>query len=211
MPRTVTLSRKAIKPAVVICAVLLSLQVLGEEMSAPEAVPARAPSPSATETPLQEVIVTARKQTERLQDVPMSVAAVSAQDIQKTGAISLSDLGHEVAGLTVVSAAPGQNVITLRGLSGNNTVGFYIDDTPLTLGIGNAVQPTNYDMDPALFDLSRVEVLRGPQGTLYGAAPSAARFATSRISRISLRRTPLRRRLSRIRMAGGSIRRSTDS
>jgi iron complex outermembrane receptor protein len=170
VPRTVTLSRKAIKPAVVICAVLLSLQVLGEETSAPEAVPARAQSPSATETPLQEVIVTARKKTERLQDVPMSVAVVSAQEIEKTGAINLNDLGREVAGLTVVSAAPGQNVITLRGLSGNNTVGLYVDETPLTIGIGNAVQPTNYDLDAALFDLSRVEVLRGPQGTLYGAS-----------------------------------------
>lgn len=119
---------------------------------------------------LQEITVTARKTTERLQDVPMSVAVVNAQLIEKTGAISLSDLGHEVAGLSVVSAAPGQNVITLRGLSGNNTVGLYLDDTPLTVGIGNAVQPTNFDMDAALFDLSRVEVLRGPQGTLYGAS-----------------------------------------
>ena len=73
-------------------------------------------------------------------------------------------------GLTIVSAAPGQNSITLRGLSGNYTVGFYLDDTPLTVGIGNAEQPNNFDMDPALFDLDRVEVLRGPQGTLYGAS-----------------------------------------
>ena len=154
--------------AAVICAVLLSSQARGAEVVAPdENAPALTTADS--KESLQEVIVTARKRTERLQDVPMSVAAVSAQDIQKAGAISLSDLGHEVAGLTVVSAAPGQNVITLRGLSGNNTVGFYIDDTPLTIGIGNAVQLTNYVMDPALFDLSRVEVLRGPQGTLYGA------------------------------------------
>jgi iron complex outermembrane receptor protein len=154
--------------AVVTCAILLSSQALGAGTVAPDE---NAPALTTADSRelLQEVIVTARKRTERLQDVPMSVAVVSAQDIQKTGAISLSDLGHEVAGLTVVSAAPGQNVITLRGLSGNNTVGFYIDDTPLTIGIGNAVQPTNYVMDPALFDLSRVEVLRGPQGTLYGA------------------------------------------
>jgi iron complex outermembrane receptor protein len=118
---------------------------------------------------LEEIVVTARKVTERLQDVPMSVAVVNAQTLERTGAIDLVDLGRQVAGLTVVSAAPGQNVITVRGLSGNNTVGLYIDDTPVTVGIGNAVQPTNFDMDPALFDLSRVEVLRGPQGTLYGA------------------------------------------
>jgi iron complex outermembrane receptor protein len=119
---------------------------------------------------LQDIVVTARKTTERLQDTPMSVAVITADAIEKTGAINLQDLGRETPGLSIVSAAPGQSAITLRGLSGNNTVGFYLDDTPLSIGIGNAVQPTNFDMDPALFDLDRVEVLRGPQGTLYGAS-----------------------------------------
>ena len=100
----------------------------------------------------------------------MSVAVITADAIEKTDATTLEDLGRETPGLTVVSAAPGQNAITLRGLSGNNTVGFYLDDTPLSIGIGNAVQPTNFDMDPVLFDLDRVEVLRGPQGSLYGAS-----------------------------------------
>jgi iron complex outermembrane receptor protein len=125
---------------------------------------------SAGGSEMAEIVVTARKTSERLQDIPMSLAVVTAQTIEKTGAITVEDLGREVPGLTVVSAAPGQNVITLRGLSGNNTVGFYLDDTPLSIGIGNAVQPTNFDMDPVLFDLDRVEVLRGPQGTLYGAS-----------------------------------------
>jgi iron complex outermembrane recepter protein len=116
-----------------------------------------------------EVVVTARKTAERLQDTPMSIAVISSDDIEKTGAVTLEDLGRETPGLNIVSAAPGQNAITLRGLSGNNTVGFYLDDTPLTIGIGNAAQPTNFDMDPVLFDLARVEVLRGPQGSLYGA------------------------------------------
>jgi outer membrane receptor protein involved in Fe transport len=120
--------------------------------------------------PLEEILVTARKTTERLQDIPMSLAVVTSEGIEKAGAITLEDLGRAVPGLTIVSAAPGQNSITLRGLSGNYTVGFYLDDTPLTVGIGNAEQPSNFDMDPALFDLDRVEVLRGPQGTLYGAS-----------------------------------------
>jgi outer membrane receptor protein involved in Fe transport len=119
---------------------------------------------------ISEVVVTARKTTERLQDIPMSVAVITADTIEKSSATTLQDLGRETAGLTIVSAAPGQNQIILRGLSGNNTVGFYLDDTPLSIGIGNAVQPTNFDMDPALFDLDRVEVLRGPQGSLYGAS-----------------------------------------
>jgi iron complex outermembrane receptor protein len=119
---------------------------------------------------IPDIVVTARKTNERLQDTPMSVAVITADAIEKTGATTLEDLGRETAGLTVISAAPGQNAITLRGLSGNNTVGLYLDDTPLSIGIGNAVQPTNFDMDPALFDLDRVEVLRGPQGSLYGAS-----------------------------------------
>jgi iron complex outermembrane receptor protein len=119
---------------------------------------------------IPDIVVTARKTTERLQDIPMSIAVITADAIEKTGATTLEDLGRETPGLTIISAAPGQNTITLRGLSGNNTVGFYLDDTPLSIGIGNAVQPTNFDMDPALFDLDRVEVLRGPQGSLYGAS-----------------------------------------
>ena len=119
---------------------------------------------------LADIVVTARKTTERLQDIPMSVVVITADTIEKASATTLEDLGRETPGLTIVSAAPGQNQVIVRGLSGNNTVGFYLDDTPLSIGIGNAVQPTNFDMDPALFDLDRVEVLRGPQGSLYGAS-----------------------------------------
>ena len=173
MPGLIALRSSGSGCWVLIAAALFNLQVLLVK-------PAMAAEASAAQTPssddsaskgaqLEEIVVTARKIEERLQDVPMSVAVVNGQTLERIGATDLSDLGRQVAGLTVVSAAPGQNVITLRGLSGNNTVGFYIDDTPVTVGIGNAVQPTNYDMDPALFDLSRVEVLRGPQGTLYGA------------------------------------------
>lgn len=121
------------------------------------------------ESDIPDIIVTARKTAERLQDAPMSVAVITSDVIEKIGAITLEDLGRATPGMTIVSAAPGQNQIILRGLSGTNTAGFYLDDTPLLIGIGNAVQPMNYDMDPALFDLDRVEVLRGPQGSLYGA------------------------------------------
>jgi iron complex outermembrane recepter protein len=127
-------------------------------------------SSAVAESELADIVVTARKMTERLQDTPMSVTVISTDAIEKTSATVLEDLGRETPGLTIVSAAPGQNQIILRGLSGNNTVGFYLDDTPLSIGIGNAVQPANFDMDPALFDLDRVEVLRGPQGSLYGAS-----------------------------------------
>jgi iron complex outermembrane receptor protein len=119
--------------------------------------------------PIEEIFVTARKTSERLQDAPMSIAVVSSDRIEKTGVITLEDLGRAVAGLTIVSAAPGQNTITLRGLSGNYTVGLYLDDTPLSIGVGLAFG-SNLVLDPALVDLDRIEVLRGPQGTLYGAS-----------------------------------------
>jgi outer membrane receptor for ferrienterochelin and colicin len=130
---------------------------------------------------IPDIVVTARKTTERLQDTPMSVVVIGADTIEKTSATTLQDLGREAPGLNIVSAAPGQNQVILRRLSGNNTVGFYLDDTPLSIGIGNAVQPANFDMDPALFDLDRVEVLRGPQGSLYGASSfgGTVRYITS--------------------------------
>jgi iron complex outermembrane recepter protein len=92
--------------------------------------------------------------------------------LSTAGVTNLEDLGHEVPGLTVVSGGPGQNQITLRGLSGNNTVGLYVDDTPVSV-LNAQVAPNNWFMDPAMFDLQRVEVLKGPEGTLYGASSLA--------------------------------------
>jgi iron complex outermembrane recepter protein len=119
---------------------------------------------------LQEIVVTAQKREERLQDVPFSVSAVSADVLDKSGAISLSDIAREVPGFTVNSVGPGQNQLIVRGLSsggGDAMVGYYIDDTPISFSTN--LYSTNA-MDAALFDLNRVEVLRGPQGTLYGAS-----------------------------------------
>lgn len=118
---------------------------------------------------IPEVVVTARKEKELLQNVPMSVTAISGETLQESGAVSLADIGREVAGLNVVDVGPGQNELVIRGISssgGAPTVGYYIDDTPIE-SIGNLAGNA---MDPALYDLDRVEVLRGPQGTLYGAS-----------------------------------------
>jgi iron complex outermembrane recepter protein len=118
---------------------------------------------------LEEILVTARKQSEPLQDVPISITALSAETLQRSGAESLADIARAVPGLNVVSVGPGQNQIIIRGVSssgGSPTVGYYIDDTPIQSN-GNLAGSA---MDPALLDLERVEVLRGPQGTLYGAS-----------------------------------------
>ena len=119
---------------------------------------------------LQEVIVTARKVTESLQDAPLSISALGEAELQSTGVMNLQDLGHLVPGLSVNSVGPGQNQLVLRGISssgGQATVGYYLDDTPIA-GTTNLYQTGS--TDPSVFDLNRVEVLRGPQGTLYGAS-----------------------------------------
>jgi outer membrane receptor protein involved in Fe transport len=88
---------------------------------------------------LDEVVVTARKQSERLQDVPLSVTALTAETLENSGALTIQDIGREVPGLNVVSVAPGQNQLIIRGVSsagGVPTVGYYIDDTPIE-SIGN--------------------------------------------------------------------------
>jgi outer membrane receptor protein involved in Fe transport len=128
-----------------------------------------APASDTAPVSLEEIVVTARKREERVQDVPISLAILTSEALEKSGVTNLEDLGHEVPGLTVVSGGPGQNQITLRGLSGNNTVGLYVDDTPVSI-LNAQVAPNNWFMDPAMFDLQRVEVLKGPQGTLYGAS-----------------------------------------
>src|ERR1700734_617586 len=181
---TTIVSRSTLAAFSLAVTALSSHHAMAQSTTANSATVTPSPSPTADGSKglqLDEILVTARKTTERLQDIPMSLAVVTSEAIEKTGAITLEDLGREVPGLTIVSAAPGQNMITLRGLSGNNTVGFYLDDTPLSVGIGNAVQPSNFDMDPALFDLDRVEVLRGPQGSLYGASSfgGAVRYITT--------------------------------
>lgn len=122
---------------------------------------------------IEEVMVTAQKRSERLQDVPMSMQAYSGKQLEQMRADSFRDYALTVPGLSVVDQGPGQQQITIRGLSSgttvaagdepNNkeTVGVYIDEVP--------VSANGFNPDLALFDVERVEVLRGPQGTLYGS------------------------------------------
>jgi outer membrane receptor protein involved in Fe transport len=150
----------------------LSVVVLA---SAAYAVPAaRADDASATQSGagvLQEVVVTAQKREERLHDVPMGVTAITAEDLQNQQLTSLSDLASRVPGLSLTDIQPGQTRLTLRGQNVGgvgSTVTTYIDDTPF--GSSNAlVNGFGFSGDFDTWDLQRVEVLRGPQGTLYGA------------------------------------------
>jgi len=138
-------------------------------VGASQSPPARSENP-----PLQEVIVTAQKREERLLDVPISITTIDPQTLAQEGKPRLLDYYATVPGLSVQAASyfPGALYVTIRGLSTgiyqNSTTAVVIDDVPLgsvaSLAMGQLTAP---DIDPS--DLARIEVLKGPQGTLYGA------------------------------------------
>lgn len=120
-----------------------------------------------------EIVVTAQKRAERLLDVPQSVSAISADDLRKLNATHFSDFANTVPALSFTTSGVGQSQITLRGVTAGvdigPTVGIYVDDVPY--GSSSAfTNAASLGLDAGLFDLDRVEVLRGPQGTLYGAS-----------------------------------------
>ena len=119
-----------------------------------------------------ELLVTAQKRSERLTDVPISISAVDASRLVADGSTQLTDYAAYVAGMYVDSGGtPGQSTITLRGIGPmgtSATVGTYIDESPVgSSGIYNETNILTFDLMP--YDIERIEVLRGPQGTLYGA------------------------------------------
>jgi outer membrane receptor protein involved in Fe transport len=118
-----------------------------------------------------EVVVTALKHSSTVQTTPASIDAVSGSDLQARGITSLATLAQGTPGVSLKSEGPSQTEIEMRGMtsSGGNsaTVGFYLDDIPLS-GPANG-QNGHVVIDPDLYDLNRIEVLRGPQGTLFGS------------------------------------------
>lgn len=118
---------------------------------------------------LHEVVVTATRRSESALKVPVSVSAFSQQQLDNQGLKEIDDLTRYTPGLRLSRATNGANNISIRGISsgaGAGTTGVYIDDTPIQVrNLAYAAGSTF----PALFDLERVEVLRGPQGTLFGS------------------------------------------
>ena len=117
------------------------------------------------------VTVTARKREEDLQSVPFSVVAPTGQALRNRGARGLEDVSANVAGFSVQNLGPGQSQIAMRGVSAGQIVrdqpgvkeqvGVYLDESVISLSL--------FTPDIDLFDMSRIEVLRGPQGTLFGS------------------------------------------
>jgi len=110
---------------------------------------------------LEEVVVTAQKRTENLQSVPLSMTTFGSVALEQKAITSFFDYGTKVPNLAFAPTGDGvgtARTVSIRGISGDNVTGFYIDETPLPDSI-----------DPRVLDIDHIEVLRGPQGTLYGA------------------------------------------
>ena len=135
--------------------------------------------PAATEPQTQNegegqiILVTAQKRQENQQDVPVSISVVGGEDLVESGATQLTEIAGYIPGLHIGSlGAPGQTQVSLRGivpLAAGASVGTYVDDAP-TGSSTVYTESAGFTVDLMPYDLARIEVLRGPQGTLYGAS-----------------------------------------
>jgi iron complex outermembrane receptor protein len=119
---------------------------------------------------LEEVIVTSQKRSEDILHVPTSISVLNSEALTLQHVVNFDDITRAIPGISVnEGGSPGTSVLSMRGVSstsGAATVGIYLDEVPIT--VNNTVYDGN--TEPRLFDIDRVEVLRGPQGTLYGAS-----------------------------------------
>jgi outer membrane receptor protein involved in Fe transport len=136
------------------------------------AVAQSAPSAStASNSELAEIIVTATRRSESIQNVPSSITALTAGTLDQINARDLNDFAGFVPGLSFSSTGPSTNLLVIRGITTgsqlSSATGVYLDDIPLGASTSNGVGYQSLNINT--FDLSRIEVLNGPQGTLYGA------------------------------------------
>ena len=159
----------------------IGLAVAAALAVAPSRAPAAAPADSSTGA-LQEIVVTARKREENLQDVPLSIDVFTKKDLQNLGITNLDDYAEKVPSISFISIGPGTQLFVMRGVSdGSNpnyantsSTGFFVDDMSMS---ASGAQP-----DLHLYDIERIEILNGPQGTTFGAGAmsGAIRYITNR-------------------------------
>lgn len=146
----------------------VALSALGAPAFAAEADAAQA----GDGTTLEELVVTAEKREENLTKVAASVSAITSEKMQEAGLSRLTDYAAYIPGFNVNDGgSPGQVTVTLRGIAAvgpGSLVGFYLGDAPMGSST-NYARSTTFSLDLMPYDLERLEVLRGPQGTLYGS------------------------------------------
>ncbi len=149
----------------------------------PALAAAQTATPTESEVEVEELVVTAQKREQKLIEVPQSVTVVGEQALERQQATSFQDYLNLVPGLQLTQSTPGQGRLVLRGVNTGSvaaTVAVYVDETPVGSSTGlvnGAVLASDFDT----FDVDRIEVLRGPQGTLYGASSlgGVLRFVTN--------------------------------
>ncbi|MFC6632717.1 TonB-dependent receptor [Microbulbifer taiwanensis] len=130
---------------------------------------------AAEEAVLEEVVVTSTKREASLQEIPLSISAVSGEKLQAAGIQDFEDVAASVPSLSFKSSGPGRTKLNIRGISSVTgvapTVSYYIDEMPIsTISSGSSTSFASTIVSPKMFDLDRVEILRGPQGTLFGSS-----------------------------------------
>ena len=148
--------------------------LLGSTMLAGPAWSQAEPQQAATEDALGDIVVTAQRREESLQDVPISIQALGTQKLEELNVTSFDDYTRLLPSVAFQSSSPGNTTVYIRGVAsggdGNHSgslpsVGFYLDEQPITT-IGGT-------LDIHIYDIARIEALAGPQGTLYGASSEA--------------------------------------
>jgi outer membrane receptor protein involved in Fe transport len=184
--RTVTIVNRpaeAARPGVTRIVAETVVMQAGAPAATAGATVAPPPPPPADEV-LGEVVVTATRQSDTVNRVPLSVTAVTQRTLDQQGVKNVQDLARTVPGVTFRRSGGEANpTVTIRGIGsalGSPTTGIYLDDVAIQKRDTNGAYSGNGSPFPQLFDLERVEVLRGPQGTLYGgsAQGGAVRFIT---------------------------------
>lgn len=122
-----------------------------------------------------DIVVTALRRASTVQDAPLSIVALGGETLSKSGATQLTDYFRQIPNLNLTSSIGGSSRISIRGVNsaGEATVGLYYDETPVTGPSGTTQDSGWVAADLNTFDVERVEVLRGPQGTLYGSSSMA--------------------------------------
>lgn len=133
---------------------------------------------------IEEIIVTAQRREEHLQDVPMSITAMSSEELIRAGISNVQDLAWAVPGMMVSESGGGRQSIAIRGIFNHRgdsaLTGMYLDELPVSAMLGGGTRLGGEGADLRTLDLQRIEVLKGPQGTLFGegAAGGVIRFIT---------------------------------